>query len=122
MKRLIIAALIISAFAVSCKKNQAGGKSTIKGKVAHHSKVIPFATVFIKFKAKDFPGSDTTVYDTKVHADANGEYSFSCYKGDYFLYGRGIDDAAVPPLVVGGAPVHIRNNETVQADIAVTED
>lgn len=122
MKKLVLAAFLISVFIVSCKKNQAGGKATIKGRVSHHSKAIPFATVFVKFKAKDFPGSDTTAYDDKVRADANGDYSFKCYKGDYFLYGRGIDDASVPPIVVGGVPVHIRNNETVEANIAVTED
>lgn len=107
---------------ISCKKNQLGGTSVIKGKVVHHSKPIPNATVFIKFDAKDFPGSDTTKYDDKVRADANGEYSIKCYKGNYYLYGYGQDYAITPPLVVGGNPVKIRKGEEVNIDVAVTED
>jgi len=105
----------------SCKKNELGGKSTIKGKVVHHEKDIPFATVFIKFNAKEFPGSDTTLYDSKVRADAEGNYIIKCYKGDYFLYGYGFDKSISPPRVIGGRAVHIRNNETVETEMSVTE-
>lgn len=109
-------------FLFACKKNQLGGKSTIKGTVLHHSKPIPNATVYIKFKAKDFPGSDTTKYDDHVKADVNGNYEIKCYKGDYYLYGYGYDYSVSPPRVVGGVPVHIRNKETVTVDVAVTEN
>lgn len=105
----------------SCKKNELDGKSTIKGKVVHHSKAISYATVFIKFNSKEFPGSDTTLYDAKVKADIDGNYLIKCYKGDYFLFGYGMDYAVSPPRVIGGIPVKIRNNETVEADIAITE-
>lgn len=106
----------------SCKKDQLGGKSTIKGAVKHHVKLIGNATVFIKFNAKDFPGADTTVYNAKVRADANGNYSINCYKGNYYLYAIGYDqDVIAPHIVSGGTPVNIRNNETVDIDLAVTE-
>lgn len=118
----VLFALVIFLFITGCKKNQLGGNSTIKGKVAHHSKPIPYATVFIKFNSKDFPGTDTTKYDDKVRADANGEYSIKCYKGNYYLYGYGQDYAINPPLVVGGVPVKIRKGEEVNIDVAVTED
>jgi hypothetical protein len=121
MKKTIVFLFAITLI-ISCKKNQLGGKSTVKGSIKHHSKVIPYATVFIKFDATDFPGSDTTAYDDKVRADADGNYSFKCYKGHYYLYGRGIDNALSPPIVVGGLPVKVRNNETVEANVAVTED
>ncbi len=111
---------LISMF-YGCKKNQLNGNSTIKGKVVHHSKAIAYATVFIKFNTKDFPGTDTTLYDAKVKADADGNYLIKCYKGDYFLFGYGMDFAVSPPRVIGGIPVLIRNKETVEADIAVTE-
>jgi hypothetical protein len=118
---LVLATTLI--FSASCKKNQLGGKSTVKGTVAHHERAIPYAAVFIKFNAKNFPGADTTIYDDKVRADASGNFSFKCYKGDYYLYGFGFDYTIPPPYhVVGGVPVHVRNRETVEADVAVTEE
>ncbi len=125
MKNTLIAALLLLSLAafVTCKKNELGGKSTIKGVVAHHNKKIPYATVFIKFNAKDSPGADTTVYDSKVRADQDGNYSFKCYKGDYYLYGYGHDFSVDSPWVVkGGVPAHIRNKEDLSVDVAVTED
>ena len=119
-KLFLLSAIIILSF--SCKKNQLGGKSRVSGVVAHHSKAIPRATVFIKFNTKEFPGSDTTAYDDKIRADENGNYSFTCYKGDYYLYGFGYDYSITPPIVVGGVPVHIRNNEDLEINVAVTED
>ncbi|MEO6303655.1 MAG: hypothetical protein ABIP51_10850 [Bacteroidia bacterium] len=106
----------------ACKKNQLDGKSTIKGAVKHHSKEIANATVFIKFNAKEFPGADTNGYNAKVVADADGNYNIKCYKGDYYLYAIGHDYALPPPYEVkGGVPVHIRNRENVEIEIAVTE-
>jgi hypothetical protein len=121
MKKVLLYTFAFLLVFGACKKNQLGGKSTVKGKVMHHEKPIAGARVFIKFKAKDFPGSDTTVYDTKVVADAEGNYSFKCYKGDYYLYGYGSDNAYVPPTVTGGVPVHVRNNEVVETEVAVKE-
>lgn len=118
----LIILVLVASLTFSCKKNQLGGKSTISGTVSHHSKVIPHATVFIKFNAKEFPGKDTSVYDAKVVADAAGKYSFKCYKGDYYLYGYGRDyDIPSPYVVVGGAPAHIRQREDLNINVAVTE-
>ncbi len=114
--------LIVGLGSASCKKNQLDGNSIIRGKVVHHSKVIAGARVFIKFNATEFPGKDTNIYDAKVLADANGNFSITCYKGDYYLYGYGQDLAIDPPyLVVGGVPVKIRTKEQVDLQIAVTE-
>lgn len=118
---LLFSGLLIASLIISCKKNQLGGKSTVKGAVVHHAKIIPNATVYIKFNAKEFPGADVSLYDESVKADHHGSYSFKCYKGDYYLYGVGYDSAISKP-VLGGIPVHIRNKETVEADVAVTED
>jgi len=112
---------LLLAFLFSCKKNQLGGKSTVSGKVAHHSKAIANARVFIKFNAKEFPGDDTTAYDDKVRADGDGNYSFKCYKGDYYLYGYGYD-FGISKTVIGGVPVHIRNKEKLEVNVAVSED
>lgn len=107
----------------SCKKNQLGGKSKVSGIVKHHSKPIAYARIFIKFDAKDSPGTDTTLYDAKVSADAAGKFSISdFYKGDYFLYAVGKDYAIPSPYdVKGGIPVRLRTNETLEKTIAVTE-
>ena len=77
MKKLII---IFTLFGLTaCTKNKLGGNATIKGTVFHHEKFIAFARVFIKFNAKEVPGSDTTLYDAKVIADASGNYSIKVY-------------------------------------------
>ncbi len=122
-KNILLFSLTVGLILSACKKNELGGKSTISGKVAHHSKAIAYARVFIKFNATEFPGKDTALYDAKVSADINGDYSVSTYKGKYYLYSFGFDHAIDPPYyVVGGVPVNVRNNEKVKADIAVTED
>lgn len=106
-----------------CKKNELEGKSNISGNIKHHEKIIAYATVFIKFNAKDLPGVDTTLYDDKVKADANGNYTIKCYKGNYFLYGYGYDNqvSSNNGRVTGGSAVSIRNNERVNIDLAITE-
>jgi hypothetical protein len=123
MKKIfLLSVLAILGFLLSCKKNQLGGKSTITGKVMHHTRAIANAAVFIKFNAKEFPGADTNAYDAKVRADGNGTYTIKCYKGDYFLFGFGFDYSIPAPYIVeGGLHVNIRNNETVTTDVPITE-
>jgi len=123
MKKIILLFALLITVISSCKKNELGGSAVIKGSVAHHSKLITKATVFIKFNAKEFPGADTTVYDAKVRVDAEGNYNFKCYKGNYYLYSYGYDyDIAAPYQVIGGAPASVRNKETVKINLAVSED
>lgn len=114
--------MLLPLLILSCKKNQIGGKAEVKGYVKHHGKAISYARVFIKYNAKDFPGSDTNLYDAKVFADENGFYSIKFYKGDYYLYGYGYDYAIPAPyIVVGGTSVHLRYNEKKDLDLYVTE-
>jgi hypothetical protein len=124
MKKIILLFLSVGFFALfSCKKNTLGGKSSIDGKVVHHTKRIANARVFIKSNATEFPGKDTLVYDSKLSADENGNFTFSVYKGDYYLYAYGYDFAIPQPyLVEGGTAVKARNNEKVNLTLAVTED
>ncbi|MDP1802460.1 MAG: hypothetical protein Q8L81_13965 [Bacteroidota bacterium] len=123
MKRYILYIFILTGIVFySCKKNNIGGTAEIKGIVKHHAKIIANATVYIKFNAKEFPGTDLSVYDASVSVDANGNYSIKCYKGDYYLYGVGHDeDVPSPSIVKGGVPVNIRNKEVVEIELPVTE-
>ncbi len=123
MKKVLSILVVILIFS-SCKKNQLGGDSTITGSVKHHSKIIPGATVYIKFNAKEFPGKEVSVYDANTTADSQGNFKFDIYQGDYFLFAKGTDKSLDPTnqTVTGGVPVHIRKNEDVTADVAVTEE
>jgi len=119
---ILIGSVFILILVISCKKNQIGGKAEVSGYVKHHGKNIPYARIFIKYNAKDFPGNDTTIYDAKVSADANAFYTINFYKGDYYLYAVGYDYAIPPPYVVkGGTSVHLRFNEKRSLDLYVTE-
>lgn len=113
----LITALSVLVF-IGCKKNQLGGKSIIQGKTVHHSRPIPNATVYIKFNAKEFPGTDSTLYDAKTMADASGNFVFKCYKGQYYIYATGVEGSN---YLKGGIPVKIRTNETVTKDVPITE-
>ncbi len=120
MKKILTLISILLIF--SCTKNKLGGNSVIKGKVLHHEKPIPHTLIYIKFNSKDFPGLDTEQYNEVIQADAGGNYLIKCYKGDYFLFASGLDHSLPPPYTLkGGAPVHIRNNETLEINLAVTE-
>lgn len=105
----------------SCQKEGTGGKSTVNGNVKHHTKLIPNADVYIKYGATEFPGADVSSYDDHVQADANAHYEFKeLRKGDYYIYGVGVDNAG-PFTVVGGTGIKLRRNEDLNIDVPVTE-
>ena len=111
-----------SLFLSSCHKEGPGGKATIKGAVKHHSQLIPGAVVYIKYGAKESPGTNVTYYDGSVTTDANANYSFAdLRKGNYFLFGVGFD-SSITQTVTGGIPVEVKSKtETVEKDVQVTE-
>jgi hypothetical protein len=115
--------LVLALGFSACKKNQTGGKASVKGVVAHHGKPIADAYVYIKFNATEFPGEDFKMYDTYVKANSTGNYSIPLYKGSYYLYAKGYDlDIPSPFEVKGGTSFSIRNKENLTIDIAVSED
>jgi hypothetical protein len=118
----IISFFVLLVSFYSCKKNQIGGKATIKGVVMHHSKPIANAIIYIKYNATEFPGSNVSLYDSYINADNSGSFSVSIFKGSYYLYAIGNDlDIALPNDVKGGLSFSIRNNEHLVKNIAVTE-
>jgi hypothetical protein len=125
MKTKLMLFLLTALVSIAaCKKNGTGGKATIKGIVAHHSQAIPGATVYIKYDALDFPGSDVSKYDSNVSAGGDGSYEIkNLLPGDYYLYGVGFDIANSEP-VFGGVPVKIRRSDkkrTLEVNVAVVE-
>jgi len=125
VKRILNLFLIIGLFVfIGCKKNELGGKSGVSGNVLHHGKPIANAVIYIKFNAKDFPGTDLKVYDTQISANMNGYFEiFNLYKGDYYFYAVGEDPAiSAPYLVVGGMAVSLKSRERKDIDIAVGEE
>src|SRR5690606_26604944 len=119
--RICFFVLLFPLVFISCKKNQEGGNAEITGIVAHHATPSPNATIYVTYAAKEFPGTDLSVYDTQLKADADGKYSFHCYKGDYYLYAVGTDAAPSLVTVDGGVPASVRAKEVVITNIAVSE-
>ncbi|MDO8999781.1 MAG: hypothetical protein Q7W45_08450 [Bacteroidota bacterium] len=126
MKNIKYIVLIFCALSFfGCKKNQLGGKSNIKGKVLHHEKAIPFAKIYIKFNATEFPGTNVANYDTSIDADHNGNFLIeNIYHGDYYFYAVGEDkDVPAPYVVKGGTPLKVKRLKEVTGFVVpVTED
>jgi hypothetical protein len=122
MKSLLSLIISVLFLLVACKKNTVGGNAVVKGTVAHHSKSIANARVYVKYGTNDFPGADTTKYDYTFMVDNTGTFSQNFFKGNYYLYAIGFDYSIVPPFTVkGGIPVTLRTNEELDKTIAVTE-
>lgn len=125
MKRILLL-LVISIFALACKKNGTGGESEISFFVKHHDSVIPGATVYIKYGAKEFPGADVSKYDASIVTDVSGHsaghsHFHDLLKGDYYLYAVGYDSSIARP-VTGGIPVNLKSSsEQKDVVIPVTE-
>ena len=118
----LIGLTIVTSF--SCKKEGTGGEASISAITKHHDRAIPFTTIYIKYGAKEFPGTDVSKYDATQVADKTGHTHFEgLIKGDYYLYGVGYDSAAQAP-VKGGVPVTIKRSERkkeTDVNVPVTE-
>ena len=113
--------LTLSILVYSCKKAGLGGKSTIEGTAYHHAKPIPFTTVYIKYGATSFPGTDVSNYDNHVTADTNAHFAFTGLQaGNYYLYGVGYD-YAIFGQVTGGIGVSVKKSKTLTTNLPVTE-
>jgi hypothetical protein len=127
MKNKISTLLILfsfSLFITSCSKEGTGGTTDVATIVKHHEKVIPGATVYVKYGAKDFPGEDVSKYDASKVVDKNGHVHFDdLKKGNYYFYGVGYD-SSIAMIVKGGTPMDItrkHKNQHVDLIVAVTE-
>jgi hypothetical protein len=113
--------LLILITAVSCRKEGPGGKSSVTGLAVHHDTPIPGCVIYIKYNAKEFPGTDVSKYDASVVADGNARYEFKdLRRGDYYLYGVGYD-ANISLPVTGGVGVTLKYNKEKELNVPVTE-
>ena len=124
MRKFWIIVAVLSIASVSCKKNGTGGKADISATIMHHERIIPFATIYIKYGAKDFPGTNTSGYNASIKTDAKGHADISGLRyGDYYLYGVGFDSTIMTP-VTGGDHLQIKwsqRKNTISFTVPVTE-
>ncbi len=98
-------ALVLLAFA-ACDKDKhhptgsiQGGNVTVTAQVMHHTWFIPGSKVFIKSNVTQFPGTDTTLYDSFKIADSYGFVQFDkVVNGNYYLYAKGFDVNVAKPV------------------------
>lgn len=121
IRNIAFAALVLTGM-LGCTEEGPGGAAKILGEAKHHDDPIPGTTLYIKYGAKESPGTDPALYDASVTADENAEFAFrDLHKGDYYVYGIGFD-SAVGEVVRAGIPVSIaKKNETVSVIVPVTE-
>lgn len=122
-KFLLIAVLAGTMLFASCKKEGTGGESEIEATVRHHNEIIPGATIYIKYGAKEFPGTDLSKYDdSKVTGKIDHPHTHfgELHKGDYYLYAIGYDSAIAMP-VTGGIHVSLGKHDHKAVDVPATE-
>ena len=123
LQRNRVYSLLYITLIFGCTKPGPCGKAMIKGRVMHHDLPIHESVVYIKYDAREFPGTSTGDYDasTPVDADANFEFT-GLKKGNYYLFGIGFDPE-ISETVIGGVPVIIKDKkETVEIILAVAEE
>ncbi len=112
----------LSISMLACTKEGFDGNATITGTVAHHGLAISDAIVYIKFGAKELPGTLESDFDASVVANTQGVYQFENLKaGDYYMYGVGFD-TQIDTIVRGGIYVNLAKSEEKTVPLAVTED
>jgi hypothetical protein len=130
MKNLLIL-LSISLILASCKpkndcKAGSGGNLVIKASTVHHTRLVPGCTVYVKYNANEFPGTDFSVYEVTVKAKNDESFvtipGLKC--GNYDLYAQGIDSLLSPVnwIVKGGIPFSTsQDKDTISISIPITE-
>jgi hypothetical protein len=111
MKIKTTVAIIACLITFACKKEGTGGSTTVATIVKHHEKLIPYATVYVKYGAKDFPGEDVSKYDASEVTDKSAHVHFEdLRKGDYYFYAVGYD-SSIAEVVKGGTGIKISRKD-----------
>lgn len=120
---LLFAAVVLSTVLFSCSRPGTGGDNILVVFPKHHGQSIKGATVYLRFGAKDFPGSAPTDYDMTVVGEANEEHVHveNLRKGEYYIYSIGYD-STISAVVTGGQAFKITSKSGEHdVDVAVTE-
>ncbi|MEZ5047664.1 MAG: hypothetical protein R2831_11810 [Chitinophagaceae bacterium] len=108
---------------LGCKKPKAGlgGQANLVVVAKHHTAVIDSATVYIKFNTKEAP-LQLSSYDLKqtIQSTSSNTIFEGLKKGDYYIYAEGWDES-IQAAVKGGLPYTIKEEITLNIDVAVTE-
>jgi hypothetical protein len=119
MKTKTVALLIYSFLVLtvaSCKKEGLGGKGEIRGYTVYNANKVDHAIVYIKYGAKNSPGTDLGKYDANKEADGDGKFTFQDLKpGDYFLHAVRTKDGQT---LIGETHVEINDGE-IKENVAV---
>ena len=125
MKKIVLISPLLFLFLIlfSCRRAGTGGDNTLVVFPKHHATSVSGATVFVRFNAKDFPGSTKADYDIQVDGEANEDHVHvkGLRKGNYFLYCTAFD-STISSLVSGGIAVTISSKSGEKdIDLPVTE-
>ena len=136
MIKYLICSLLLLAFILSgCRMNESasGGKASIYGFVeltgtvngyqVSGARISNQTTVYIKYGATSFPGTDPSQYDSQQNVDSKGNFNFgTMFMGSYYLYAVGyyVDKNLFVYHVAGGTQVNITTRKAnLNYDIAV---
>lgn len=109
---------------LSCRKEETlagkGGNATLTITPQHHGLNIADSKVYIKYNAKNTP----SFYDDSVQTSMQNGIPTAVFtqltKGDYYIYGIGID-TSIMQTVKGGIPYTIENETAQTIYLPVTE-
>jgi len=115
MKNLagIVICVSLFFFLAACGKDDSQkivhGNVTLNVKVLHHNWTIHYLPVYLKSNTTEWPGRDSTLYDSMTETTQNGRCQFNnLYPGNYYIYASGYDPV-VNNNVIGYMPVTITN-------------
>lgn len=112
MSQRITALLFLFAVlaVTSCERPGKGGRATVHVHIFNDSKIVPYATVHVRYGGTGFPGASAQYQDSKL-SDYSGEATFEkLRKGDYYFYVTAIDSSTANfDDMAGGAYVDVDN-------------
>ena len=127
MRMAVLLALLL-VLQYSCKKKKEYVPATVAVYVKHHGALIPAAKVYVKYDAKEFPGTEASNYNDSAVCGVEGHgIGHTHFKdlaaGDYYFYSTGYD-STIMDEVIGGIGLTVGESEEKQEltlDIPVTE-
>jgi hypothetical protein len=120
--QILLLCILFTILISSCERDGIGGTSNVEFQVLHQTIEIPYAKVYIKYGAKESPGTDVNLYDDSTQTGASGHgFIQDLLKGDYYLYAVGYD-SILGDTVTGGLSMKLtKNGQQVETVIRVSE-